>query len=431
MPLFRYLAQDESGKEVKGELVSGSHYELANKLEEQGVFLISWKKVFSEAPVEEEISELKIKSRKIKSNKIESFLRTDNINLLFNKKIKISLKDLTVVTRQLVISVKSGITLTDSIHSITNQTENKNISKLFAEIGKKIEAGTTLSNALASYPDIFSLIYVNIIKAGESGGFLAEALEKLAVYLENQIETKNNIRNNLIYPVIVFSSSIAILGFMATFILPVFGEVFSSLGGELPGLTRTLMDSASFIRKNWLVELLTIILIIISIPKILKINRIKNIVDRKILDVPFIGDLIKKIAISRFIYTLSALLESGVPMLESLDISSEVTGNNAIEKEVNNLYKSIQAGHLLSEKMFSSKLFPTLIANMVATGENAGRLPEILNIVSSYYDKETDYAIKNLFVAMEPLLIIMMGGAVALLVIGMLMPVFNMATLIG
>lgn len=432
MPIYEYISQDNDGREQRGKMLAESQQDLAKKLDSKGLFLISWHIIESIKENLKPKTEQKIKIEKKPDNKTAVYYRKPLKKSIFSFVIKKSkLKNLSVITRQLSVSLESATPLIDSIRVIIQQIDDIEMQTVFEKIRDKILAGNSFSSAISEFPQIFSPMYINMIIAGESGGFLPAAMKKMAEYTENQITIKNNLRNNLIYPSFVFFVSIATLIFMATFIIPTFLSIFTSFEGKIPFITKMLIAVVSIMREFWYIELIIMAGAVYMGFFISKKTGTNIFLDSKLLAVPLFGTLIKKLAISRFLSTLGTLLQSGVSILEAIEVSKGVTANSAINKEIDLIYNSVREGRPLYEKIYASKYFPILAANMILTGEQAGRLPETLAVVSKYYEEEIQSSIKDIFSVLEPILIISLGFFIGLIAVSMLLPILSLPAIAG
>ncbi len=341
-------------------------------------------------------------------------------------KVGITDKELLTATRQLELSLNSGVSLLESLHFIATEAPTENVKKLFANMAAHITKGNSFSSALRTCSDSFPRLYVNLIVGAEKSGSLPETLSKLADYQEKQDDMKKKIQTYMIYPCIIFTVSMATLFFVTLFVMPKFVKSLNLPPEKLPGITKLLMGLSAFLAGYWYVCILVLAGAIWFARRQIQTIGENPALDGALLKLPLLGILVQKIYISRFVSALSTLLEKGVPILEALKVSREVTGNSVIAQEIDKIYENVRMGMGLSEKIKSSPYFPPLVGNMVATGEMTGRLPQALAKVSQFYDKDVDTALKNFFASLEPLLILGMGTIVGIIVAGMMLPVLSM-----
>ncbi|MBI4179442.1 type II secretion system F family protein [bacterium] len=342
------------------------------------------------------------------------------------EKVRITTSELLMATRQLEISLNSGITLLDALHFISVQATTPNVKALYANIAANITKGFSFSASLKACSDSFPTLYVNLIVGGEHSGTLAETMTKLADYLEKQDDFTKKIRTYMIYPCIIFLAAMGCLFFVTIFILPTFIDALGIPLDRLPLVTRVLVGISDLLTRLWYVCLAALAGGVWYVRRLLRTRGENEALDRALLKLPYLGTLLQKIAISRFVATLATMLDNGVPILQALRVAREVTGNLVIAREIDAVYENVKNGMGLSEKIKSSPYFPPLVGNMVATGEMSGRLPASLNKVNEFYEKDVDTALREFFVSLEPLLILGMGVIVGVVVAGMLLPILSM-----
>lgn len=345
-------------------------------------------------------------------------------------KVEIQTRDLMIATRQLEISLNSGVTLLEALSFISAQADNENVKKLFSNMAAFINEGNSFSGALRGCSDSFPRLYVNLVVGGEKSGTLAETLTKLADYMEKQSEFSKKIRSYLVYPAIIFLFAMGTLFFVTIYILPTFIAALGIPHDRLPMLTQVLLVISTVLTKGWFFMAAGALGGGWYLRRLIRSMGENESFDQFLLSIPMLGGMVKKICISRLMSCLATLLERGVPILESIRVSREVTGNSIISREVDKIYENVKMGMGVSEKIRSSPYFPPLVATMVATGEMSGRLPQALEKVSEFYDKEVDAALKDFFTSLEPLLIMVMGVIVGTVVAGMMLPVLSMSEMV-
>lgn len=345
-------------------------------------------------------------------------------------KVDITDKELLVATRQLEISLNSGISILDALNFISDQGPSEKMKALFANMSAHINKGNSFSSALKSCSNSFSRLYINMVIGAEKSGTLAETLSKLADHQEKQDDMKKKIKTYLTYPCIIFVVSIGTLFFVTLFVLPSFVKSLNVPFDRLPLITQLLLSFSTFLTGYWYLGLAALAGAGWYGRRILKSVGTNPAVDAAILKLPLMGGLMQKIYISRFVASLGTLLDKGVPILDALNVARDVSGNSVIAAEIDKIYENVKVGLGLSEKIRSSPYFPPLVANMVATGEMSGRLPAALQKVSEFYDKDVDAALRDFFASLEPILILGMGIVVGVIVAGMMLPVLNMSEMV-
>ena len=335
-------------------------------------------------------------------------------------------QEISLFSRQLATLLKAGLPLIMALNALIDQFEETKIRKVIYQIREKVNGGSSFANALADHPRYFSDLYVSMVNAGESSGALDIVLERLAEFSEKQNELKNKIRATLAYPIIMGVIGFAILGFLFTYVIPKVTSIFEETKQVLPLPTLLLIGISNFLKKFWWAILAAIIVAYIMIKRTLKTESGRYYYDNLKLKLPIFGSLFQKIAISRFSRTLGTLLNSGIPILQSLDIVKTVVANKVLHKAIEDAGQNISEGADIATPLKKSKLFPPIVIHMIATGERSGQLEEMLLKVSESYDNETDSTIKALTSLMEPIMIVIMGIAVGFVVIAILLPIFDM-----
>jgi len=299
------------------------------------------------------------------------------------------------------------------------------------QVAKDIEGGSSLSDALAKHPKVFDKLYVNMVRAGEIGGVLEAVLNKVAEFLEKRQVLIGKVRSAMMYPVTVMVLAACIVGFILIKIIPRFEEIFAGLNAELPALTQFLIDASNvLVHKTWLV-VLTIIAIVFIYKKINANRNGKYALDRMKLRLPVFGDLLRKIAITRFAGTLSTLITAGVPILQALDIVRESSGNEVIARAMEKVYTSVKDGESIHEPLRESKVFPPLVVHMVAVGEETGAIDQMLTKVAEAYEREVDDTVNGLTSILEPLMIVCLGAIVGVIVVALYLPLFMIPKIVG
>lgn len=402
MPTFGYIVKDKAGRTHKGSLESESRNTLIEQL---------WKQEFVVLSIEEKAAKqnaiLKVGQPKIKATQIVIF------------------------ARQLATMVDSGIPIAQAIDVLADQMEDRNFRLILKKIREDIEAGSSLSEATGRHPNAFSDFFVNMIRAGESSGRLDEILDRVATYVEKVSILTGKVQASLFYPAFVTVLSFGITCFLIIVIVPKFKEIFTSLGGELPGPTKFLLGLSEFMGKYIFYEVIALIGIVVGFQVYAKTNNGRQVLDRLILNIPVIGKLLQKVFIARFSRTLATLVKSGVPILSSLEIVAKTSGNKVVEKAVLAARSSIKEGENIADPLAHSKVFPAMVTRMIAVGEKTGELEKMLAKIADFYENEVDAAITALTSLIEPMVIAILGMVIGGIVIALFMPIFKLSTLVG
>lgn len=336
-------------------------------------------------------------------------------------------KDVVIFTRQLSTMINAGLPLLSCLEILGAQLENPALKKRVKQISSDVEEGSTFSDALAKHKDIFDNLYVHMVEAGELGGILDIILERLADYLEKNAKIIAKIKGAMVYPLVVISVSGIAIAILLIFVIPTFAEMFSSMGAELPGPTRSVLAASAFLQGYWWALIIGIIGTIVGIQQFHKTNQGELILDTILLKLPIFGDLQRKSAVARFTRTLGTLLGSGVPILDALEITAKTAGNRVVTDAVMETRSSISKGETISKPLAKHEMvFPPMVVQMIAVGEETGALEDMLVRIANFYDDEVDQAVETLTSAMEPLMIVFLGITIGYIVVAMYMPMFKL-----
>jgi type IV pilus assembly protein PilC len=347
----------------------------------------------------------------------------------FGKK-KVKLKDLAVFSRQFATMINSGLSLLRALNILVDQTENKELARVLGECRNDIENGNSLSSAMAKHPDAFPPLMVNMCRAGEVGGFLDSVLLQVAENYEAEVKLRGKVKAAMTYPVVVFVMAILMAIVMLIFIVPVFAKMFESLGSTLPLPTRILVNISGALRVLAPVLLVATIAAFITWGKVKRTQRVRNVVDPLKLKLPVFGDLFAKIALARFARNLGTMLRSGVPILQSLEIVGSASGNVVIERALVDVGKSVREGEALTRPLTEHPVFPSMVVQMMAVGEDTGALDTMLMKIADFYDQEVEATTEALTALIEPLMIAFLGGMVGSMIVALYMPIFKVFDLI-
>jgi type IV pilus assembly protein PilC len=342
----------------------------------------------------------------------------------------VSTKDLAVFTRQFSTMINSGLPLVQCLDILAKQCERDHFAKIITQTMRDVESGSTLADALARHPGVFSDLYVNMVEAGETGGVLDVILARLATYLEKMNTLKRKIIGAMTYPAVVCLVTIAATVFMLLFIIPTFAKLYSDLGGALPGPTRVVMALSDFLRNEWWLLAGIVLAAAIGFRRYYKSRSGRAKLDKAFLSIPVFGPVLLKAAIARFTRTLGTLVSSGVPILEGLEITAKAAGNSVVRDAVMKTRASISSGQTIAEPLRQSEVFPPMVVQMISVGEETGALDEMLCKIADFYDEEVDTAVDAMTSVIEPIMIVLMGGVVGGMVVAMYLPIFKLVTVI-
>jgi type IV pilus assembly protein PilC len=402
---FEYKVRDAAGKLKTGKIDAESQAQVATKLKSMGYAPMSITE--ASAGMNKEIT-------------IPGF-----------GKKKVKLKDLAVMSRQFATMINSGLSLLRALTILTEQSENKELARVLGEVRNDIETGSSLSVAMAKHPDVFPPLMVNMCRAGEVGGFLDTVLLQIANNYEAEVKLRGKVKSAMTYPVVVLCIALLAVVGMLLFIVPTFAGLFDTLGGTLPAPTRFLVF-LSDILKVAIVPL--IVLIVVGVKVWGKVKRkpgVRDIVDPLKLKLPVFGELLRKIALTRFARNLGTMMSSGVPILQSLDIVAETTGNVVLERATRAVQESVRTGESLAKPLTEHPVFPPMVVQMMSVGEDTGALDTMLGKIAEFYDQEVEATTESLTALIEPLMIAFLGGIVGAMIVALYMPIFKIFDLIG
>ena len=340
-------------------------------------------------------------------------------------------KDIAVFTRQFATMIDAGLPLVQCLEILSTQSENKSMSSALKDIRQDVESGATFTDALRKHPKVFNDLYVNMVAAGEAGGILDTILNRLAAYIEKAMKLKAKVKAALVYPGVIVSVAIIVVTVLLVWVIPVFAQMFTDMGGTLPLPTRIVMGTSDAVRGNIIFVIIAIILFVAGLKYFYKSDKGKRMVDSLLLKAPVFGPLIRKVAVAKFTRTLSTLISSGVPILDGLEIVSRTAGNKVVEDALMVTRQSISEGKTIADPLGKSKVFPPMVVQMISVGEATGALDAMLSKIADFYDEEVDNAVAALTSMLEPMLMVFLGVIVGFIVIAMYLPIFQMATLVG
>ncbi|HEX5031163.1 MAG TPA: type II secretion system F family protein [Candidatus Eisenbacteria bacterium] len=345
----------------------------------------------------------------------------------------VSTRDLAIFTRQFATMINAGLPLVQCLDILSKQTEKEDFRAVIAQTMRDVEAGTTLAEALAKKENnkVFDELFVNMVEAGEAGGILDDILQRLATFIEKAEALKRKIQGAMVYPAVVMTVACLATAFMLIFIIPTFARMFTAFGGDLPLPTKIVMGLSSFLRSYWWVMLGGIVGTIVMIRRYYSTEQGHMQIDKLLLRVPVLGDVIRKGAVARFTRTLGTLISSGVPILTGLEITARTAGNRVVQEAIMAARASIREGETISAPLKQSNVFPPMVVQMISVGEETGALDDMLTRIADFYDSEVDTAVDALTSLIEPVMIVFMGAVVGGMVIAMYLPMFKLINVVA
>ncbi len=399
MPRFNYFAKDKTGRAVKGVIEAKDRALALDSLHRKGLVILS-------------LNEEKVKA---------------SMSVMGQK---VALPELVMFSRQLATMIDSGVPLPQALDILYEQTTKPYFKRVILNIKENVEAGESLSNSLARHPKVFSPLYIYMVRAGEASGALNDILDRLASYLESTNSLITKVRGAMIYPIVVVSIAVLITSGLMIFVVPKFKEMFSSLGGELPAMTRVLIATSEFMQSYWWVGIIIIVLTIVILRQIASTERGKYVLDKFLLSMPVIGELLRRLAVAKFSRTFATLMKSGVPILDAMEIVAKVSGNKVVEQSLLGAKETIKEGQSIATPLEKSKIFPPMVYRMVSVGEQTGELEKMLTKIADFYDEQVNAAIDAMTSMMEPLILVFLGGLIGSIVVSLFLPIFNLSKMI-
>jgi type IV pilus assembly protein PilC len=339
---------------------------------------------------------------------------------------RISMRDIVIFTRQFATMINAGLPLVQALDILAKQSENQGLKEVTRQIVFDVESGHTVADALRKHPKAFTDLYTNMVAAGEAGGILDTILLRLAVFLEKNDALVRKVKGAMIYPGVILSVAVIAIGVLLLFVIPVFKEMFSSVGMALPLPTRVVIALSEFLQGYWYMVAAGIAGGVWLLRRYYATNAGKLRIDRVLLRLPILGDVLRKSAVSRFTRTLGTLISSGVSILEGLEITAKTAGNRVIQDAIMESRASIAGGESIAAPLQKSQVFPPMVISMIAVGEQTGGLDEMLSKIADFYDEEVDAAVSGLLSMMEPVMIVFLGVVVGGMVVSMYLPIFDM-----
>jgi type IV pilus assembly protein PilC len=399
MPIFKYEGRNRAGAAQKGEVDAPDLAAAQNILKRQGVI---------GAAVKAKSKELEIK--------LPAFFAQ-----------KVSEKDLVTFTRQFATMIDAGLPLVQCLEILGSQGENKTFQTVINKVRGDVETGSTFAEALRKHPNAFPDLYVNMVAAGEAGGILDTILNRLAAYIEKSAALKKKVKSAMVYPSVVVTVSVGVVVLLLIFVIPTFQKMFADFGSKLPAVTQSVVDLSEFLQSYWWVVIAAIGGIIFGLKSYRKTKSGERQTDAMSMRIPVIGPLVRKVAVAKFTRTLGTLISSGVPILDGLDIVARTAGNKIVEEAILKTRQAISEGKTIAEPLAQTKVFPSMVVQMIGVGESAGALDTMLGKIADFYDEEVDAAVGVLSSMIEPFIMVFLGVVLGYIVIAMYLPIFKIA----
>ncbi len=401
MPVYIWKGKNSYGEKRKGEI------EAANEAAALG-----------------QLKRLRIDNPKIKEKPKDLF---ENVAIF---KPKVTGKDIVIFTRQMSTMIDAGLPLVQCLQILAKQQDNATFKRVLTEVQSDVESGTTLADAMRKHPKIFDNLYSNMIEAGELGGILDTILSRLATFKEKSMALQKKIKGAMTYPAICLAIALIILVVILVFVVPVFDKMFQDFGSTLPAPTQFVVSMSNFFKGNIIFIIIGAFFVSFIIKKIYNTEKGRLKIDSLLLKSPVVGTLLRRVAVSKFTRTLSTMLQSGVPILDALQVVARTSGNKVIERAVLHVSDSIAEGRPIAEPLEESGVFPNMVVQMINVGESVGALDTMLEKIADFYDEEVDQAVENLTAMIEPFMMVFLGGMIGGLVVAMYLPIFKIASVV-
>ncbi|MBF0484122.1 MAG: type II secretion system F family protein [Candidatus Omnitrophica bacterium] len=400
MATFKYVGKDAESKSITGKISADDRNAVIEELRKRKLTIIS-------------VTE-------VKDEKVKAGAR---------KKVKP--EEVVLFARQLATMVEAGMPILQGLNALSEQTTNEGFKKVLTEVEMDIKHGSSLSSSFAKHPYVFNNLFVNLVKVGETGGILATVLDRVSTYMEKTLSLQRKVKSALVYPAVVVSMAGIITIILLVKVVPTFSGIYSSFGKELPPMTQVLVNTSNFLRSYLLLVVAAIVGLIFAMNRWHKTEKGAVAIDGAILRMPVFGELLRKVAVSRFTRTLATLVQSGVPILESLNIVEKTIGNRVLENVIKDVQTSVRQGESLAVPLEKSSVFPPMVTRMISIGEKSGQMEKMLLKVSEFYDDQVDTAVEGLTSMIEPLIIGVMGIVIGFIVVALFMPILSMSQLVS
>ena len=398
MPVYKWVAVTKRGRTLKGEIEAA----------------------------DEKIARLQLKRRNLTVKKIKQKPKDlfENVSFL---QPRVTKKDIVVFTRQFSTMIDAGLPLVQGLTILAEQSDNRTFKNILKQVTKDVEGGSTLAEALKKHPNVFDDLFVNLVAAGEVGGILDTILQRLAAYIEKAEKLRAKIKGAMTYPIVVMCIAILVIAVILIFVIPVFEDMFASVGSALPAPTQLVVNLSRFVKGNILYIIGALVALFWGFRVYRKSEKGRKQTDALFLKLPIFGPLLKKVAVARFTRTLGTMISSGVPILDALEIVAKTSGNKVLEEVILEVRGSIAEGQTIAEPLGETDIFPSMVIQMISVGEATGALDTMLEKIADFYDDEVDTAVEALTSMLEPMLMVFLGGSIGGLVVAMYLPIFQMA----
>ena len=398
MPDFVWKARSSAGMVVKGEMTAPNEFAVMARLKR-----------------------MKYVNIKVKKKPKDLF---ENVSFL---QPKVPTKEIVIFTRQFATMIDAGLPLIQCLEILANQQQNRTFKKVLTEVKQSVEGGNTLADSLKKHPKIFDDLFVNLVRAGETGGVLDTILRRLSTFLEKSEALKRKVKGAMVYPVVMLIVAVAVVAILLVFVIPVFKEMFAGAGQKLPAPTLFVIGLSEFVR-DYIIHMIVVLgMVVYGLRRYYNTPSGRLVFDSLALKTPGLGDLLQKVAVARFCSTLGTMLSSGVPIMDALAVTARTAGNQVIEKAVLSARKAVSEGRFMADPLMETGVFPGMVIRMIAVGEATGALDAMLAKISEFYESEVDTAVQSLTQLLEPIMIVFLGGVCGGMVIAMYLPIFSMA----
>ena len=404
--LFKYTAKSQQGKPHNGTLYADNHATAVAELTRRGLTPITLIETEDKSGVKKSFSSF------------FSSLQLTN---------RVKTQDKVIFSRQLATMVAAGVPIARSLSILQEQTESSRVKAMAADLAKQVEGGQSLAKAMAAHPDIISHVYVSMVRAGESGGILSDVLDRLAEQEEKDAEIKSKVRSALMYPAVVGVAAVVAFFFLMLVIVPKLSGVFSDMGVALPIYTVIMLNISGFLVNFWFVILALTIVVVVFFRLWHRTPNGRHVIDKILLKTPIFGEIIIKVNTARFARTFGSLMFAGTPLLDALDVTKSALNNSIFQRELNAIAIEVKNGRALSAELHNSKNFPPIVGQMVAIGEETGRLNDILVKLATFYEREVDDVVSGLTSVIEPILILVLGGMVGFIAVSIIGPISSLS----
>jgi type IV pilus assembly protein PilC len=352
-------------------------------------------------------------------------------SLTLSRKKRVKQAEIAIFTRQFSVMLDAGLPLVQCLEAIGQQHSNPTFKSVLEQVRTDVESGSTLSDAMSRHPRVFDPLFTNMIAAGETGGILDTILQRLSIFIEKIVKLKRALRSALIYPAVILSIAVVVVGIILWKVVPVFRTLFEGFNVQLPLMTRIVIGLSNFLESYFFFIIAFVALCIFGLRSYYRTENGRLTLDTLLLRIPTLGDILRKIGVARFTRTLATLLSSGVPILEGLDITAKTAGNAVLENVLRQVRKHIEEGKTITEPMRQSRFFPAIVTQMISVGESTGELDTMLVKIADYYEDEVDVVVANLLTILEPFLMVVLGVIVGGVVIAMYLPLFKLITVLS